>query len=273
MSFIEKLNQLVIDYGFKLAAFVFVLAIGWWLSNYAVRLVERALQKSKVDVTIHGFLKSTVSFFLKLIAVITAATILGVSVTTFIAMISAAGLAIGLALKDSLSNIAAGILLVVFKPFKVGDFIESGETQGTVLTIQLLYTALNTPDNRRVMVPNGDLATSRIVNYSVEDERRIDRVFSVAYGSDIEKVKEILMGVAAKNKHILHERGIIVRLASQSESALNFDFKVWVKREDNIEVSYDINEEAIYQLEQNHIQRPMMLREINLTVPQEREVI
>ncbi len=258
----EKMEELLIEYGLKLLVFLVVLFVGWNLAKYFVRLLEKNLKKSKIDVSIHGFLLTMVSFLLKLVVLITGATILDVPMTSFIAMLSAAGLAVGLALKDSLSNFAAGILLLVTRPFSVGDFIESSSVSGTVLSIEILYTALNTADNKRVMVPNNHLATSHIINYSIEPYRRVDKIYSVAHGTDVKKIKEILMNIVISNEKILEDRGVILGVSKHSESSVDFDLKVWVKREDYFEVSYGLNETVIQVFEEQGIRIPYPHREI-----------
>ena len=258
----EKMEELLIEYGLKLLVFLVVLFVGWNLAKYFVRLLEKNLKKSKIDVSIHGFLLTMVSFLLKLVVLITGATILDVPMTSFIAMLSAAGLAVGLALKDSLSNFAAGILLLVTRPFSVGDFIESSSVSGTVLSIEILYTALNTADNKRVMVPNNHLATSHIINYSIEPYRRVDKIYSVAHGTDVKKIKEILMNIVVSNEKILEDRGVILGVSKHSESSVDFDLKVWVKREDYFEVSYGLNETVIQVFEEQGIRIPYPHREI-----------
>jgi len=231
-----------------------------------VRLIEKSLFKSKLDVSVHGFILTLSGFFLKLIVLITATTIIGVPTTTFIAMLSAAGLAIGLALKDSLSNFAAGMLLLVFRPFSVGDYIQTSEVAGTVLSIQLLYTSMNTIDNKRVMVPNGQLFTSHITNYSIEPYRRIDMVYSVAYGTNVLKVKEVLMSIVLKNEMILDERGVILGVCNHGGSSIDFDLKVWVKREDYFPVTYALNENVITEFEKNEIEIPYPRQDVMLTM-------
>lgn len=260
----EKMEELLIEYGLKLLVFLVVLFAGWNLAKYSVRLLEKNLKKSKIDVSIHGFLLTMASFLLKFVVLITSARILGVPITTFIAMLSAAGLAVGLALKDSLSNFAAGILLLATRPFSVGDFIESSSVSGTVLSIQILYTALNTADNKRVMVPNNHLATSHIINYSIEPYRRVDKIYSVAYGTDVKKVKEILMNIAIANEKILEDRGVMLGVSKHNEYSVDFDLKVWVKREDYFEVSYGLNETVIQVFEEQSIKIPYPLREIRI---------
>lgn len=267
---IEKVEDLLLDYGLKLLAFLVVLIAGWSLAKYVVHLLEKNLKRSRIDVSIHGFLLTMASFLLKLVVLITGATILGVPMTTFIAMLSAAGLAVGLALKDSLSNFAAGILLLVTRPFSVGDFIESSSVSGTVLSIQILYTALNTADNKRVMVPNNHLATSHIINYSIEPYRRVDKVYSVAYGSNVKKVKEILMKIVVSNDKIAEDRGIILGVSRHNEFSVDFDLKVWVKREDYFEVSYALNEEVIRVFEEQGIEIPYPHRDVRILTEDKR---
>lgn len=261
---LERMEELLIEYGLKLLVFLIVLLVGWSLAKYLVRLLEKNLKKSKIDVSIHGFLLTMASFLLKFVVLITGATILDVPMTSFIAMLSAAGLAVGLALKDSLSNFAAGILLLVTRPFSVGDFIESSSVSGTVLSIEILYTALNTADNKRVMVPNNHLATSHIINYSIEPYRRVDKIYSVAYGTDVKKVKEILMNIAIANEKILEDRGVMLGVSKHNEYSVDFDLKVWVKREDYFEVSYGLNETVIQVFEEQSIKIPYPLREIRM---------
>ncbi len=269
MGFLRISNEVILKYGPKLISFLAVLLIGWGITKYIVKLIEKALIKSRLDVSVHGFMLTISGFFLKLIVLITAATIIGVPVTTFIAMLSAAGLAVGLALKDSLSNFAAGILLLTFRPFSVGDFIETDSFSGTVLSVQVLYTALNTMDNKRVMVPNGSLATSHIINYSIEPFRRIDKVYSVAYGSDVIKVKEVLMGIIIRNENIIEDRGVLLGVSNHNDNSIDFDLKFWVKREDFLTVSYSVNEEVIQEFEKNGIRIPYPTRDINLTLHKE----
>lgn len=266
MDYFEKFNEFILAYRFKILGFLVVLIIGWQLAKYVVRLLEKSLLKSKLDVSIHGFILTLSGFFLKLIVIITAATIIDVPMTTFIAMLSAAGLAVGLALKDSLSNFAAGILLLIFRPFGVGDYIQTSDVSGTVLSIEMLYTSMNTIDNKRVMVPNGHLATSHITNYSVEPYRRIDKVYSVAYGTDVLKVKEVLMGIVLKNEMILDERGVILGVINHGDSSVDFDLKVWVKREDYFTVLYMLNEDVIVEFEKNDIEIPYPTRDVTVTM-------
>ena len=273
MGFIEKFNELLVEYGFKILGFLVVLVVGWWLAKYLLRLIEKSLFKSKLDVSVHGFILTLSGFFLKLIVLITATTIIGVPPTTFIAMLSAAGLTVGLALKDSLSNFAAGMLLLIFRPFSVGDYIQTSDVSGTVLSIQLLYTSMNTIDNKRVMVPNGQLFTSHITNYSIEPFRRIDMIYSVAYGTDVLRVKEVLMGLVLKNEMILDERGVILGVINHGDNSIDFDLKVWVKREDYLPVSYALNECVIIEFEKNGIEIPYPKRDVMLTLNKSSEEI
>ncbi|WP_313126378.1 mechanosensitive ion channel family protein, partial [Proteiniclasticum ruminis] len=152
----------------------------------------------------------------------------------------------------------------VTRPFSVGDFIESSSVSGTVLSIQILYTALNTADNKRVMVPNNHLATSHIINYSIEPYRRVDKIYSVAYGTDVQKVKEILMNIVVSNEKILEDRGVMLGVSKHNESSVDFDLKVWVKREDYFEVSYGLNEAVIEVFEEKGIEIPYPHREIRI---------
>ena len=256
MGFWDKFNEVIVKYGFKALAFFLIMIIGWWLTKYAVKLIDRGLKKSKVDLSIHGFIKSTASIFFKLLVVITAAGALGVPITTFVAMLSAVGLAVGLALRDSLSNFAAGMLLLVFRPFSVGDYISTNTVEGIVRSIQILYTAMDTVDNKRVMIPNGAIIRTHIINYSINEFRRIEGLYSVAYGSDIKKVKEILMGIVLDDERILEDRGIILGVSKHSEIKIDFDLKVWVNRADYLDVMYKLNESVLEKFKENDLVIP-----------------
>lgn len=260
----ENFQDMLFEYGIRFVITIAIIIVGFWLTKYVLKLLERALVRSQLDVSIHGFVKSISSFFIKMVVVITAVSVLGVNVTTFIALLSAAGLAVGLALKDSMSNFAAGVLLLLFKPFTVGDFIDAGGSMGTVQEITLLYTRMNTVDNKLVLVPNGELTTSRITNFSVEPLRRLDKVFGVGYGSDLRKVKMILTDIVESHPLILKDKPSIIRLTQQNDSSLDFDVKVWVKREDLFTVSYDLNESVLEQFTKNGIEIPFPQTDVHL---------
>lgn len=264
VEFFEKFENTLISFGAQIIIAILILVIGFWLVRYVIKIVDRALTKSSIDISVHRFIKSGGSFFLKLLVVITALTVLGVPMTTFIAMISAAGLAIALSVKDSLSNFAAGIIILIFKPFGVGDFIESGDVNGTVLETQILYTILNSLDMKRIIIPNIDLVSSKIINYSANPLRGIRKTIPVSYESDIRKVKSLLLDIVNRNKYVLKDKEILIRLDSLEDSSLDFLIICWTKREDFFTANYEMNEEIVEAFEKANIEIPYNKQDIYL---------
>lgn len=259
-----RVLELLMEYGLKLAIAILVVAVGFTIVNISVKIMDNTLSKSKIDKSIHSFVKSISNFFSKIIITIIAATILGIPPATFIAVLSAAGLAIGLALKDSLSNFAGGILILIFRPFNVGDFIDMGGSSGTVKDIQLFYTALNTTDNRRITIPNGELANGKIINYSVEATRRLDLVFSVSYEDDIHRVKETLTKIMMGHPLIFKDPEPVVRVVAYQDSCVDFTVKVWCNREDYWTIYYDLHEQVKVEFDKEGITIPFPQTVVNL---------
>lgn len=260
----EKLNEFFFNYGMKILAALLVIVVGSYLVRLVMRMVEKALSRSSVDISLHTFIKTVVRLLMQIVVLLTAAGVLDIPSTTFITILGSAGLAIGLALKDSLGNFAGGILLLSFRPFKVGDYIESDGVGGTVKDIHILYTHLNTPDNRRVMIPNGILANARIMNYSTEDRRRLELVFGVAYGSDIEKVKTAINEVIASNPMVIMDPEPIVRMQAHRESAVEITVKIWCLKENYWNLLYDMHEQVKASFDRNGISIPYPTRSIRV---------
>lgn len=260
----ERVLMLLMEYGFKIVGAILVLVIGFAIVNGVIRTLDNTLVKGKIDMSLHTFIKSVSSFALKAIVVIIAATMLGIPVTTFIAVLSAAGLAIALALRDSLANFAGGVLIIIFRPFNVGDFIDIGGFSGTVKEIQLLYTTLNTSDNRRITVPNGELANGKIINYSVEDNRRLDLVFGVSYDDDIEKVKQSISRIIVKHPLSFKDPEPVVRVTAYGDSSIDFAIKVWCKRENYWDLYYDLHEQVKAEFDKEGITIPFPQTDVNL---------
>lgn len=252
------------EHQMKLIQFVAFLVLGYVAVRIIRRIVRKAIDRSKLNSTLGGFLKGLITFSLDVVYIITLLSILGVPMTTFIAMLSAAGLAIALALQGNLSNFASGIMIVVFKPFVVGDLIESQGTLGFVREIQILYTHLLTPDNRKVIIPNSELTNSRVLNYTVEGTRRIDLVFGVGYGSDIGKVKQLLAEIVGDHASIHREPEPVIRLGRHNDSSLDFDVKVWVDNDNYWQVHYDLHEQIKQAFDAHGIEIPYPKRDVTL---------
>jgi len=241
----------------------------WFIGNYIIKwmmkVVERVLKRSHSDETLSKFVKSFARMLLKIILVITVITILGIPTTSFVAILGAAGLAIGLALQGSLSNFAGGVLILIFRPFNVGDYIEAAGYSGTVQAIQILYTILLTVDNKTIVIPNGTLSNNSLVNYSAEELRRVDFKFGVSYDSDIGKVKEVIMNICNGHELILKDPAPFARLVEHGESSINFAVRVWVEKEDYWTVFFDMQEQVKEAFDSNEIEIPYPHMDVNMT--------
>lgn len=252
----DYLVDLVMTYGMKLILAIVVFLIGIKIIKYLVKGVEKALKKSKIDSSLESFILSLAKLTFKILLFITVVGMVGVQTTSFVAIIGSAGLAIGLALQGSLANFAGGVLILVLKPFKVGDYIEAAGHAGTVKEIQVFYTVLKTPDNRIIIIPNGSLSNSSAINYSVMDTRRVDLIFGVGYEEDINKVKEVLNGIVQEHKLVLKDPEPFIRVGEHGESSVNFIVRVWCNSEDYWTVHFDLIEMVKIKFDEEDINIP-----------------
>lgn len=226
----------------KLIAALLVLFFGWWMVGMIVRFAGKTMKKQKVDESLIPFMKSLLKWSLMALLLITVAGMVGIQMTSFIAIIGAAGLAIGLALQGSLGNFAGGVLILIFKPFKVGDLIEGQGHMGVVKEIQIFNTLLTTLDNKRVIIPNGGLSNGSITNYTAEPIRRVDMVFGIGYDDDVKKAEKALLEIVKKVKKGLKDPKPMVRLSELADSSVNFTTRVWCKTEDYWDVYFSVHE-------------------------------
>ncbi len=239
-----SITSFLANYGLKLIGSAILLVVCWKLIGFLLNLIKKNSHFQKVDEGARGFLITCVSVILKAVLVLTVAANLGVPMTNVVAIVGSCGLAIGLALQGSLSNFAGGLMLLIFHPFHVGDYVESGGKEGTVKSISLLSTTLFTTDNKEVVVPNSTLINSVITNYSAQKTRRVDLDFTVAYGTDSERVKKVLLLLASQNELVLEDPAPFARLTAQKDSALVYTLRVWCKSEDYWTVRLDLLEKV-----------------------------
>ena len=218
----SKVWELLTIYGLKVIAAIAVFIIGRWIAKMLTSLSEKVMNKRQVDPTIVSFVANLIYIALLVFVVLAALGQLGIQTTSFIAVIGAAGLAIGLALQGSLSNFAAGFLMIIFRPFKVGDFIEGAGVAGTVEAIQIFTTQLLTPDNKTVIIPNASLTAGNITYYSAKGTRRVDLVMGISYGDDIDHAKKVIMDVLAKEERILKDPATTIAVVELADSSVNF---------------------------------------------------
>ena len=257
---IERLTQL----GLNLLFAVIILIIGAWVAKIVKRVLTRVLSQKKLDPIIVGFLGNLTYITLLVAVVMAALDRVGVKTTSFVAIIGAAGLAIGLALQGSLANFAAGFLMVIFRPFKKGDYIEAGGTAGIVDEIQVFTSILNTPDNRRVIVPNSKIMGDNIVNYSAKETRRLDLVFGVSYADDIAKVKQVLQRIVEEDARVLKEPAAQILVGELADSSVNFIMRVWIKSADYWPFKFDTTEKVKITFDKEGVCIPFPQRDVHL---------
>lgn len=227
-DWLPKIWGLLTVYGLKVIAAVVVFVVGRWIAKMLTTFAEKLMNKRQVDPTIVSFVGNLVYIALLVFVVLAALGQLGIQTTSFIAVIGAAGLAIGLALQGSLSNFAAGFLMIIFRPFKVGDYIEGAGVAGTVEAIQIFTTQLLTPDNKTIIIPNASLTAGNITNYSAKGTRRVDLMFGIGYGDDVDHAKKVISDVLAKEERILKDPAPTVMLIELADSSVNFAVRPWV---------------------------------------------
>lgn len=231
-QYVETLINLLVIWGPKLIGAILALIIGLYVASMIAGGVDRMMEKKQLDPSLRPFLKSLVGTLLKVLVVVSVLGMVGIQMTSFIAILGAAGLAVGMALSGTLQNFAGGVMIMTFKPFKAGDYIEAQGYSGTVNAIQIFNTILKTPDNKTIIIPNGGLSTSSMVNYSTEPTRRVDWSFGIAYGDDIDKAKEVLTGLLTADERVLQDPEPFVQLGELADSSVNFTVRAWVNSAD-----------------------------------------
>jgi small conductance mechanosensitive channel len=261
---LEKVWELVTIYGLRVVAAIVILIIGRWVAKGISKLIGRVMDKGKVDHTIQRFTVNIAYIALMVFVVLAALSQLGIQTTSFIAVLGAAGLAIGLALQGSLSNFAAGFLMIIFRPIRVGDYIEGAGIAGTVEEIQIFTTTLATPDNKTVIIPNAALTGDNIVNWTVKGTRRVDMVMGIGYGDDIDKARQIMVDVMAADPRILKEPAPQVAVVELADSSVNFVVRPWVKSSDYWGVHMDLTEKIKKAFDSNGISIPFPQRDVHV---------
>ena len=243
-KYIEKITDFGFEYAPKLIGGILVLILGLWITKVITKAVRSSLEKSKMDQSLVPFLTSITNIVLKVLVAITVMGMIGIQMTSFVAIIGAAGLAIGMALSGTLQNFAGGVIILILKPFKIGDFIEAQGYVGTVKEISIFATMLNTADKKLVIIPNGPLSTGPLTNFSAEPTRRVDWTFGIAYGDDVEDFKRAINDFIAADDRILKTPAPFIGLSALADSSVNFTVRVWVDGPDYWGVFFDMNEKV-----------------------------
>jgi len=261
---LQKIIDWISFYGLRLLGAVAILLLGKWLARFLTRMLRRLLTARTVESTLVSFSCNMLYATLLTFVVIAAINQLGVQTTSFIAVLGAAGLAVGLALQGSLANFAAGVMILLFKPFKVNDFIEASGVLGVVEDLQIFTTQIRTGDNKTIFVPNGKLMGDNIVNYSQKETRRIDLVVGVSYSADLQKTKEVLLDTIRKDQRILSNPAPLVAVSELADSSVNLVVRPWVKTADYWDVYFALTEAMKVRLDQEGIGIPFPQRDVHL---------
>lgn len=259
-----EINQFLVMIGTKLIICILILIIGFWLARVLSRMLTRILRKSKTDEGLITFSSSLISMLLKILVVITAITQLGIEMTSFITLLGAAGLAIGMAFSGTLSNFAGGIMILVLKPFKVGDIILTQGEKGVVKEIQIFNTYLHTLDNKVIILPNGQVANGNIINFTKADNRRVDWIISISYGDSFDKAKELIELFLHEDQRILKDPSSFVGIKLLNASSVDLEVQAWVKTEDVSAVFFDINARIYNELPKHGIHFPFPQVDVHL---------
>lgn len=260
----QMITDLTVLYGLKAVLALVIFLVGKWVAKSISRLVDKGMGKRQLDPALRYFLSNLVFYGLLIFVVIAALSQVGIQTASLIAVVGAAGLAIGLALQGALANFAAGFLILLFRPFKAGDYIEAAGTAGTVEKIMIFTTELKTPDNKLVIVPNGAITAGTITNYSANDTRRVDLVIGVSYGDDLDKVKAVLREVVEADERVLKDPAVNIAVTQLGDSSVDFIVRPWVNTADYWGVYWDLTEAIKKRLDQEGISIPFPQRDVNL---------
>lgn len=263
----EKALELLLTWGPKVVLAILILVVGIIIINSFSRFLKRFMKKREVDPTLVPFLVGLVSTLLKVMLIISVVDIVGIKTTSFVAILGAAGLAIGLALQGSLANFAGGVLILIFKPYTVGDYIEAQGEAGTVKAVQIFNTVLNTPDNRKVIIPNGAVSSGTITNFSAEETRRMDLIFGIGYNDDLEKAKNVLKDMADADERILPDPTPFIGVSELGDSSVNLVVRIWCKKEDYWNIHFDWQNNVKLRFDKENISIPYPHRTV-YTIPE-----
>jgi small conductance mechanosensitive channel len=263
-NFIQTLQNIATNFGLKIIAAIAIFILGRWAAKLVTSAVKRLLLKRNVDPTLSSFLTNLVFILLLVFVILASLNQLGIETTSLVAILGAVGLAVAFALQGSLSNFASGVLMIIFRPFKVGDYIEGGGTAGIVEEIHIFTTKLRSPDNKEIIVPNSKITGDNIINYSAKETRRIDMVVGVGYNDDLKKVKNVLTEIISGDERILKDPAPTIAVSELGDSSVNFVVRPWVKTADYWDVKFHLTETIKMKFDAEGISIPFPQRDVHL---------
>ncbi len=261
---VQKITDLGVPFILNLVAAIIIYLVGKWLANTAAKLIRKMMEAAKTDKALIGFSANLVKYAILIFAIMAAIGRLGVQTTSFIAVLGAAGLAVGMALQGTLSNFAAGVMILLFRPFKIGDFIDAGGTMGSVKEIQIFNTILAHPDNRKIIMPNSQITGGIITNFSAIEQRRVDMVFGVSYDDDLKTAKQVLTDLVNADERILKDPAPVIAVSELGDSSVNIICRPWVKPADYWAVYWSMQEKAKVELEKAGCSIPFPQRDVHV---------
>ena len=265
VKYLDIVTTFVAEYTFNVIGAIIIFLVGKWAARKISNGIERLMERAEIDETLNDLTGSVIYFGLLVVVIMMALETLGVKTTSFLAVLGAAGLAVGLALKDTLSNIGAAVIILIFRPFKVGDYIGAGGAEGFVDKISLFTTTISPFDNRTIIVPNSAVTAGNIINFSNKEQRRVDHVVGISYGDDIKKAKEVMYRVIADEPRTLEDPAPLVAVKELGESSVNFTVRAWVKSEEYWPVYFDLIENIKLALDANDITIPFPQMDVHLS--------
>jgi small conductance mechanosensitive channel len=260
----DQIMDLVIKYGGQLLLALITLIVGLWVIGKIIKGLRKVFEARDFDASLRSFLTSLTGIVLKIMLVISVVSMLGVEMTSFIAILAAAGLAIGMALSGTLQNFAGGVMILIFRPFKVGDYITSEGHSGTVKEIQIFHTILNTPDKKTIILPNGPVSNGSTINYSTEPVRRVDFTFGIGYNDDIDKAKQVIREVIEKDGRILKDPEPFIAVSNLGDSSVDLVTRVWANAGDYWGIFFDMQETVKKEFDRQGISIPFPQRDVHL---------
>jgi small conductance mechanosensitive channel len=263
-NLLAKVYELLTVYGLRVLAAIVIFIVGRWVAKGVSKILRRGMTKGGTDETLVKFVGNMAYIALLAIVIIAALNQLGIQTASFIAVLGAAGLAIGLALQGSLGNFAAGVLMIIFKPFKVGDYIEGAGTAGTVEEIQIFTTQLKTPDNKTVIVPNAKMTGDNIINYTVKGTRRVDFVFGIGYDDDIDKARSIIKEILDQDERVLKDQEPMIVVSELGDSSVNFTVRAWTTLADYWPFYFETTEKVKKQFDAQGVSIPFPQRDVHV---------
>lgn len=260
----NMLKEFAVAYGLKLIGAIVALVIGLWIIKMLTRALARFMEAKEIDPSLRSFLRTAFNILLKVLLVISIASMVGIPMTSFVAILGAAGLAIGLALSGTLQNFAGGVMILLFKPYKVGDYVEAQGYTGTIKEIQIFHTVMLTVDNKTIIMPNGPLSTGSLINYSKEPLRRVDLTIGISYGNSYDRAREVLEELISQDERILTDPAPFIGLNKLADSSINIVARLWVNAEDYWDVYFMMNDKVYKEFPNRGLSFPFPQMDVHL---------